>query len=157
MNYNNNGPSKGDETLPKTLHLKIGARGSPLSVAQTTQVAQALESANLGLTTEIITIKTTGDMITDVPLAKIGGKGLFVKEIEQALLNHEIDVAVHSAKDLPALLPIGLMVGATPLRGDFRDALITRHPGGLASLGPGAKVGTSGLRRQAQILAIRPD
>ena len=140
-----------------TIKLKIGARGSPLSLAQTGLVAAELEAANPGLTTEIIAIKTTGDRILDAPLAKIGGKGLFVKEIEEALLEGRIDMAVHSAKDMPSELPDGLCLAATPRRADFRDVLITRQPGGLESLPKGAKVGTSGLRRQAQLLALRPD
>lgn len=137
--------------------LKIGARGSPLSLAQTGQVASLLEAANPGLKTEIIPIKTTGDKILDAPLAAIGGKGLFVKEIEEALLAKRVDLAIHSAKDLPAELPCGLTLGAVPQRADFRDVLICREPGGLAGLPQGAKVGTSGLRRRAQLLALRPD
>ena len=137
--------------------LKIGARGSPLSLAQAGLMVRALMAARPGLTAEIVPIKTTGDKILDAPLAKIGGKGLFVKEIEEALLSGEIDLAVHSAKDLPAKLPDGLVLGATPARADFRDVLISAAPGGLAGLSPGARVGTSGLRRQAQLLARRPD
>ncbi|GHV56552.1 porphobilinogen deaminase [Deltaproteobacteria bacterium] len=137
--------------------LKIGARGSPLSLAQTGLVARALAAGRPGLALEIIPIKTTGDKILDAPLARIGGKGLFVKEIEEALLAGAIDLAVHSAKDLPARLPDGLLLGATPARADFRDVLVTREPGGLEKIPPGARVGTSGLRRQAQLLARRPD
>ncbi|MDR1044995.1 MAG: hydroxymethylbilane synthase [Candidatus Adiutrix sp.] len=137
--------------------LKIGARGSPLSLAQTGLVARALEEAHPGLKTEIISIKTTGDKMRNVSLARIGGKGVFVKEIEEALLAGEIDLAVHSAKDLPSELPAGLSVGAVPPRADFRDVLITRRPGGLAALPRGARLGTSGPRRQAQMLAARPD
>lgn len=136
--------------------LKIGARGSPLSLAQTAQTARALEEAT-GFKTEIVPIKTTGDKMRDVSLAQIGGKGVFVKEIEEALLDGRVDLAVHSAKDLPAQLPEGLVLAATPERADFRDRLVTRAPGGLAALRPGALVGTSGLRRQAQLLAARPD
>ena len=137
--------------------LKIGARGSPLSLAQTGLVAQALKAASPGLNVEIVPIKTTGDRILDLPLAKIGGKGLFVKEIEEALLAGDIDLAVHSAKDLPANLPEGLSLGATPARADFRDVLITAAPGGLEVLPAGSRIGTSGLRRKAQLLARRPD
>ena len=137
--------------------LKIGARGSPLSLAQTARAAQALQAAHPGLNVEIVPIKTTGDRILDTPLAKIGGKGLFVKEIEEALLAGDIDMAVHSAKDLPAKLPEGLSLGATPARADFRDVLISSAPGGLEGLPAGARIGTSGLRRQAQLLARRPD
>ena len=137
--------------------LKIGARGSPLSLAQTGLVAEALTRANPGLVTEIIAIKTTGDKMRNISLAAIGGKGLFVKEIEEALLAGEIDLAVHSAKDLPSELPPGLAIGAVPARADFRDVIITKAPGGLAALPIKARVGTSGLRRQAQLLAARPD
>ncbi|MDR2946753.1 MAG: hydroxymethylbilane synthase, partial [Candidatus Adiutrix sp.] len=136
---------------------KIGARGSPLSLTQTGLVAKALEAANPGLVTEIVAIKTTGDHIQDVPLNKIGGKGLFVKEIEEALLDGRIDLAVHSAKDMPAELPAGLTLGAVPKRANFRDVLISRYPGGLDALPKGAKLGTSGLRRASQMLAARPD
>jgi hydroxymethylbilane synthase len=137
--------------------LKIGARGSPLSLAQTGRVKLALTSFRPGLDVEIVPIKTTGDKILDAPLAQIGGKGLFVKEIEEALLAGEIDLAVHSAKDLPARLPEGLGLGATPARADFRDVLVAAAPGGLKSLPAGARIGTSGLRRRAQLLARRPD
>lgn len=137
--------------------LKIGARGSPLSLAQTSLVAGALERANPGLVTEIVPIKTLGDKMRDVSLAQIGGKGVFVKEIETALLSGQVDLAVHSAKDMPSELPPGLVICAVPEREDFRDVLATAAPGGLAALPLGASIGTSGLRRQAQILAARPD
>lgn len=137
--------------------LKIGARGSPLSLAQTSLVARMLEEANPGLKTEIVPIKTTGDKMREVSLAQIGGKGVFVKEIEEALLSGKVDLAVHSAKDVPAQLPDGLTLAAVPQRADFRDTLVTRRPGGLEALAEGAVVGTSGLRRQAQLLALRPD
>jgi len=137
--------------------LKIGARGSPLSLAQTGRVKLALTASRPGLAVEIVPIKTTGDRILDAPLAQIGGKGLFVKEIEEALLAGEVDLAVHSAKDLPAKLPEGLDLGATPARADFRDVLVAAAPGGLAGLPAGTRVGTSGLRRRAQLLARRPD
>ena len=137
--------------------LKIGARGSPLSLAQTNLVAQSLMQANPGLVAEVVVIKTTGDKMPHVALAAIGGKGAFAKEIEEALLSGDIDLAVHSAKDLPSNLPEGLVIGAVPQREDVRDVLICCAPGGLKALAPGAIVGTSGLRRQAQILALRPD
>ena len=137
--------------------LKIGARGSPLSLAQTGLIALALTAGRPGLTVEIVPIKTTGDKMLGAPLASLGGKGLFVKEIEEALLEGGIDLAIHSAKDLPGQLPEGLCLGATPARADCRDVLISSLPGGLAGLSPGARVGTSGLRRQAQLLARRPD
>jgi hydroxymethylbilane synthase len=106
---------------------------------------------------ELHIIKTTGDKILDVPLAKVGGKGLFVKEIEDALLAAEVDLAVHSIKDVPALLPPGLEIGAIPRREDPRDVLITRSGEGLEALPPGARVGTSSLRRSAQLKSLRPD
>ncbi len=137
--------------------LKIGARGSPLSLAQTGLVARALEEANPGLRTEILPIKTTGDKMLYASLSALGGKGLFVKEIEEALQAGEIDLAVHSAKDLPSELPDGLGLGAVPKRADFRDVLVGREMGGLTSLPKGARVGTSGLRRRSQLLAARPD
>jgi hydroxymethylbilane synthase len=128
-----------------------------LSLAQTDLVKLALTASRPGLAVEIVPIKTTGDKILDAPLARIGGKGLFVKEIEEALLAGDIDLAVHSAKDLPAKLPEGLSLGATPARADFRDVLVAAIPGGLEDLPAGARIGTSGLRRQAQLLARRPD
>lgn len=137
--------------------LKIGARGSPLSLAQTELVARAITAANPDLVTEVVAIKTTGDKLIHANLSDIGGKGVFVKEIEEALLNGAIDLAVHSAKDLPSELPPDLVIGAVPERADYHDLLITRWPGGLAALPQGARVGTSGLRRQAQLLAARPD
>ncbi len=138
-------------------HLKIGARGSPLSLAQTGLVARAIEEANPGLTTEIVAITTTGDRLSQAKLSLIGGKGLFTKEIEEALLSGTVDLAIHSAKDLPSELPEGLTLGAVPQRADVRDVLISREGCSLAELPKGAKVGTSGLRRQAQLLAARPD
>jgi hydroxymethylbilane synthase len=137
--------------------LKIGARSSPLSQTQTGLVIQALTAARPGLEAELIPIKTAGDMILDAPLSRIGLQGVFVKEIEEALLAGEIDLAVHSAKDLPSRLPHGLVLGAVMARADYRDVLISDRPGGLLALPRGARVGTSGLRRQAQILARRPD
>lgn len=137
--------------------LKIGARGSPLSLAQTNQVAEMLKKNHPGLETQVMIIRTTGDLILDRPLAKVGGKGLFVKEIEEALLAGLIDVAVHSAKDLPSELPAGLGLAAVPPRADHRDVLISRQGGGLEALPPGARVGTSSLRRAAQLLRARPD
>ena len=136
--------------------LKIGARGSPLSLAQTGLVAGELEALHPGLKTQIVPIKTSGDKLS-VSLAKVGGKGLFVKEIEEALLAGDIDLAVHSAKDMPTVLPEGLSIGAVPRRADCRDVLLSRYPGGLPALPSKARVGTSGLRRQAQLLAARPD
>jgi hydroxymethylbilane synthase len=137
------------------MKLIIGTRGSPLALTQTNWVAQQLREQ--GLIVEIQKIKTTGDKILDVPLAKIGGKGLFVKEIEEALLKGEIDIAIHSMKDMPAEIPAGLMIGAIPKREDPRDALITRHNIPWAELPIGSKIGTASLRRQAHLKKLRPD
>lgn len=115
-------------------------------------------AAELGHETELVVVRTTGDRIQDVSLAKIGGKGLFIKEIEEALLDGRADVAVHSAKDLPAQLAPGLVLAAFPERADPRDALIAREPGAsVAGLREGARVGTGSTRRTAQLLAARPD
>jgi hydroxymethylbilane synthase len=132
--------------------LTIGSRGSQLALWQANWVKTALEA--LGETCRIEIIKTTGDKITEVPLAKVGSKGLFTKEIEEALLDGRIDLAVHSLKDLPTVLPEGLGIAAVPEREDPRDALAGR---GLNALSAGAKVGTSSLRRVAQLRALRPD
>ncbi len=132
--------------------LTIGSRGSQLALWQANWVKGKLE--DLGETCRIEIIKTTGDRITDVPLAKVGTKGLFTKEIEEALLDGRIDLAVHSLKDLPTELPAGLVISAIPAREDPRDALVGAP---LAKLAQGAKVGTSSLRRVAQLSAVRPD
>jgi hydroxymethylbilane synthase len=132
--------------------ITIGSRGSQLALWQAHWVEGRLKE--LGAKTRVEIIKTTGDKIQDVPLAKVGTKGLFTKEIEEALLAHSIDVAVHSLKDMPTDLPPGLTLQAIPEREDVRDALIGRT---LADLPPGAKVGTSSLRRAAQLRAARPD
>lgn len=128
----------------------IGSRGSHLALWQARHIAGCL--AELGAETRIEIIKTTGDRILDVPLAKVGGKGLFTKEIDEALLDGSIDIAVHSLKDVPSELPAGLTLSAIPEREDPRDALIGRP---LAELGEGSKVGTSSLRRSAQLLALQ--
>ncbi len=137
--------------------LRIGTRGSLLALQQSGHIRQALEALWPGLRVELQVIKTMGDKITDVPLAKVGGKGLFVKEIEDALLARDVDLAVHSIKDVPALLPEGLEIGVIPRREDPRDVLVTGSGGGLSSLPRGARVGTSSLRRSAQLLRLRPD
>ncbi len=124
----------------------IGSRGSQLALWQARHVASLL-----GVETRIEIIKTTGDKIQDVPLAKVGGKGLFTKEIEEALLAGQVDVAVHSLKDVPAEIPSGLVLAAFPEREDPRDALIGKP---LAELRDGAKIGTSSLRRSAQLRAL---
>jgi hydroxymethylbilane synthase len=132
--------------------LIIASRGSQLALWQAHWVQQQL--AALGYPSRIEIVKTTGDKITDVPLAQVGGKGLFTKEIEEALLEGRADLAVHSLKDLPTELPAGLVLAATPAREDPRDALVGRR---LADLPAGAKLGTSSLRRAAQLRKVRPD
>lgn len=124
---------------------------------QADQVAEELRRYWPGLAPSLIKIKTSGDKMLASPLSAIGGKGLFVKEIEEALLRCEIDIAVHSMKDLPAELAAGLTIGAVTERADPRDALISRDGSGLKSLTPGSKLGTSSLRRQAQLRHVRPD
>ena len=137
--------------------LKIGTRGSKLALWQANWVKSALEAEDSSLSIELIIIKTKGDKILDVPLAQVGGKGLFVKEIEDALLNEKIDLAVHSMKDMPGEIPEGLCIGAIPEREIPQDVLISRNKKRLSKLGPGAKIGTSSLRRKAQLLHARPD
>jgi hydroxymethylbilane synthase len=137
--------------------LVIGTRASRLAVWQAEWVKAQLESAHPGLTIRLERIKTSGDKILDVPLAKIGGKGLFVKEIEEALLAKTVDLAVHSMKDVPMQLPEGLDLVCVPEREDPHDALICRTAKSLDDLPKGAKVGTSSLRRQSQLLHYRPD
>lgn len=135
----------------------VGSRSSKLAMTQTKWVIDQLKQAGVPYEFEIKNIITKGDRILDVTLSKVGGKGLFVKEIEQQMIDEEIDFAVHSMKDLPSELPTGLIIGATPARVDARDALITTTGGGLASLPEGAIVGTSSLRRGSQLLKLRPD
>jgi hydroxymethylbilane synthase len=137
--------------------LRIGTRGSALAIQQTQIAVAALHAAWPNLSVDVMHIRTTGDRIQDVPLAKIGDKGLFVKEIEEALLNGRIDWAVHSVKDLPSELPSGLSVGTLAARSDPRDALVARHGLNLATLPENAVIGTSSLRRRAQLLHWRPD
>jgi hydroxymethylbilane synthase len=132
--------------------LTIASRGSQLALWQAHWVQAQL--AALGHPSAIDIIKTTGDKITDVPLAQVGAKGLFTKEIEEALLAGRADLAVHSLKDLPTELPAGLVLAATPPREDPRDAIVGRR---LVDLPPGAKLGTSSLRRAAQLRKVRPD
>jgi len=133
--------------------LRIGTRGSPLALAQAHEV-QALLAVRA---TEIVVIKTTGDTVLDRPLADIGGKGLFTKEIDEALLDGRVDFAVHSMKDLETWLPDGIVLTAVLEREDVRDVFISERADSLDSLPAGRVVGTSSLRRQAQILARRPD
>ncbi len=132
--------------------LVIASRGSQLALWQAHWVQEQLEL--LGYRSRIEIIRTTGDKITDVPLAQVGGKGLFTKEIEEALLAGRADLAVHSLKDLPTELPAGLVLAATPEREDPRDAMVGSR---VADLPPGAKLGTSSMRRAAQLRKLRPD
>ncbi|PHQ70044.1 MAG: hydroxymethylbilane synthase [Sneathiella sp.] len=140
---------------------KIGTRGSPLALAQSAEACRRLLEAHPGLFKpedfEIVVIKTTGDQIQDRALSEAGGKGLFVKEIEEALASGAIDFAVHSMKDMETKLPDGLVIDCILPREDARDAFISATGCGLADLPAGALVGTSSLRRQAQILNRRPD
>ncbi|HEX2081367.1 MAG TPA: hydroxymethylbilane synthase [Longimicrobium sp.] len=143
-------------TLPA---LRIASRGSPLALWQSRAVQSALQAADPALQVEIEVIRTTGDVIQDVPLAKIGDKGLFTKELDAALLDGAADLAVHSLKDVPTRLPEGLALAAVTKREDPRDVVILPpgRRGGLYYLQQGAKVGTSSLRRRAQLQALRTD
>ncbi len=137
--------------------LKIGTRGSQLALFQANWVKDQLVQTHPGLKVTLIKIKTTGDKIQDAPLAKIGGKGLFVKEIEEALIQKRIDLAVHSIKDVPTEFPQGLHLSVITKREDPRDVFISRSGKTLKDLPQNAKIGTSSLRRQAQILHFRSD
>jgi hydroxymethylbilane synthase len=141
------------------ISLRIGTRGSPLALAQTHEARRLLAVAN-GCDEsrfEIVVIRTSGDMIQDRPLSEAGGKGLFTKEIDAAMLNDEIDVAVHSSKDLPTFLPEGVTIAGYLPREDVRDAFISARAGSLAALPRGATLGTASLRRLAQVKRLRPD
>ena len=136
--------------------IRLGSRGSQLALWQAEHIRSGIERRT-GRPVEITKIKTTGDMILDVPLARVGGKGLFVKEIEEALLGGRIDLAVHSMKDVPTDLPDRLVIAAITRREDPRDAFLSRRYPRLEELPAGARVGTSSLRRQTQLLGLRPD
>jgi hydroxymethylbilane synthase len=144
-----------------TARLRIGTRGSPLARVQTALACRALEEAHPELAAqgalEVVVIRTTGDRVVDRPLAELGGKGLFCKEIEAALLAGRIDLAVHSMKDLPTWLPEGLVIGAVLPREDPRDVLIARAGEDIDGLPAAAVIGTASVRRRAQLLARRPD
>jgi len=145
--------------VAQSIVLRIGTRGSPLALAQARMTRASLMAAH-GWSEDAIEIKairTTGDRIQDRPLSDAGGKGLFTKEIEEALLLEEIDIAVHSAKDMPTVLPDGLMLAACLPREDVRDVFISRKAASLGALPHGAVVGTASLRRQAQVKRLRPD
>jgi hydroxymethylbilane synthase len=137
--------------------IKIGTRGSALALWQANWVKSKLEARYPDLEVELVRIRTTGDRILHTPLSKVGGKGLFVKEIEEALLKGEVQIAVHSMKDVPAILPVGLVIGAMPEREDARDVLIAGEADSWETLPQAARVGTSSLRRQCQLLSRRPD
>ncbi len=138
--------------------LRIGTRGSPMALAQTGLVRDRIVAANSGLATEIVPITTVADKVLDRPLSEIGGKGLFTKELEQALFAGTIDIAVHSMKDVETWLPDGLVIACILERDDPRDAfLCVGEARGIVDLPPGARVGTSSLRRSAQVLMRRPD
>lgn len=139
--------------------LRIGTRGSPLALAQAEQVRARLAAAHdlAPAAIEVCVIRTSGDAIQDRPLAEVGGKGLFTKELEQALFENKVDLAVHSAKDMETVLPPGLVVTAFLEREDVRDAFISRRVTSLSDLPRGAIVGTASLRRQAIVRRLRPD
>jgi hydroxymethylbilane synthase len=137
--------------------LKIGTRGSKLALAQSEWIKEKIQESQPGVQVELVYVKTTGDKILDSPLSKIGGKGLFVKEIEEALREERVDMAVHSMKDVPAELPEGLVLSAFPEREDARDAFVSVRFENLADLPAGARVGTGSLRRVSQLLHKRSD
>ena len=137
--------------------IKIGTRGSKLALWQANWIKTELNKNTPSLSIKIIVIKTKGDKILDVPLAKVGGKGLFVKEIEEALLDGHVDLAVHSMKDMPADLPEGLCIGPVPKRENPADVLISKNGLLLSELEPQARIGTSSLRRAAQIKHVKPN
>jgi hydroxymethylbilane synthase len=147
---------------PTSRHVRLGTRGSPMALWQARWVAAALRQQHAGLTTEIVVIRTAGDRNRRDPLPRIGGKGLFVKDIEDALLRQEIDLAVHSMKDVPTTLPPGLHLSAVPPRDDVRDAFVGRDGRRLTNVPrlsetPGPwRIGTSSLRRRAQLLVLHP-
>lgn len=136
--------------------LRIGSRGSALALWQANHVRQRLREG-CGVESEIVTIRTAGDRLEQAPIGQIGLKGVFIKEIEDALLERRVDLAVHSMKDVPTEIPAGLAFPAITRREDVRDCLVSRDGKKLAELAPGARVGTSSLRRQAQLRHYRPD
>ncbi|HMF50386.1 MAG TPA: hydroxymethylbilane synthase [Candidatus Saccharimonadales bacterium] len=137
--------------------IRLGSRGSMLAIAQSTWVQQQLMRHHRDLEVEFTVIKTSGDRFIDRPIANVGGKGVFTKEIEEALLANQIDIAVHSMKDLPTELAPGLTIAAVPEREDARDVLVTRNHCALGELPSGARIGTGSLRRRAQLLYRRKD
>ncbi len=141
----------------KRVVVVVGSRGSKLALIQTNWVISELKRLNPGLEFQIEKISTKGDKITNAPLSRLGGVGLFTKELEVALIKEKIDIAVHSAKDVPTEIHEGLMIGATPKREDPHDALISSNNSSLEKLPDNARIGTSSLRRKAQLLAFRED
>jgi hydroxymethylbilane synthase len=139
------------------VHIKVGTRGSKLALAQTNSVIEALKKVAPEIEVEICVIRTSGDIMQDVSLAQIGGQGVFVKEIEEALLARSIDLAVHSMKDVPGETPEGLIFAAVMKREDVRDVLVSRGNVKMEFMPKGAKIGTGSLRRAAQIKAMLPD
>ena len=139
------------------MHIKVGTRGSKLALTQTNLVADSLKKIGLGITVKICVIKTSGDIMQDVALTKIGGKGVFVKEIEDALLSGTVDLAVHSMKDVPTEIPEGLTFAAIMKREDVRDVLVSKDNRKMEFMPRGARIGTGSMRRSAQLLAILPD
>jgi hydroxymethylbilane synthase len=137
--------------------LRIATRKSPLALWQAEHVGEQLRKIHPGLDVELVPMSTQGDKLLDAPLAKVGGKGLFIKELEHALLAESADIAVHSLKDMPVEIPAGLALPVFLVRGDARDGLVCNHHDSLAALPRGARIGTSSLRRQCQLLAARPD
>lgn len=137
--------------------LRIGTRGSRLARLQTERVVALLQRAHPALRCETVVISTEGDRDKQTPLAVLGGQAVFAKELQHAILTGEIDCAVHSVKDLTSILPVGLTLASILDRADPRDVLVSRHPGGLADLPAGARVGTSSRRRMAQLRMARPD
>ena len=142
--------------MKKRITIRVGTRGSRLALAQTEQIVRLLVEAHPRLHVKIVRITTKGDRAVGTPVARIGGQGLFTKELEKALRERKIDVAVHSLKDLPTALSPGLTIGAVPKRADPRDAAVTRGRVPLARLPAGSKVGTSSLRRRTQLAALNP-
>ena len=137
--------------------IRIGSRGSRLALVQTNAIAAALKAEDPDLSVEVEIVHTQGDLVTDRPLAQIGGSGLFIKEIEQALLDGRIDLAVHSLKDLPSVMAEGFALAAVTERLDPRDALVSRRAPRIEELPEGARLATGSLRRRSQLLALRPD
>jgi hydroxymethylbilane synthase len=139
------------------MNIKIGTRGSKLALTQANLVADSLKKLDPGITAEICVIKTSGDIMQDVSLTKIGGKGVFVKEIEDALASGTVDLAVHSMKDVPTEIPAGLTFAAIMRREDARDVLVSKNNKKMEFMPRGARIGTGSMRRSAQLLAVLPD